>query len=122
MKQNAIENENLKKQISELEDEINTYHVPRVVRPIIKTALSSMPLIFSLGIHTTWQYISPETHSSAHATINHILGAGIFVVYNGVRAIRGEFNGLGRKYHEFMQAENKLDALNIEYENQKQEM
>ena len=107
-------------QIGTLENRIVKYHVPRALRPIGDTILSTIPLVGSLIAHTAWQYFSPETHPKGLASINHTLAALLFAGYNGFRILRGDFEGLGRKYKEYRQAEDELAVLKSEYEKRRE--
>jgi hypothetical protein len=110
------------KRIQRLDKIIRRYHVPRSVRPIAYTALSTLPLLFSLAVHTTWKHVSPETYSSEIAKINHTLAGVACVGYNGIRAINGEFCGLVSRCRDYFQAEDELASLKTEYENLEAEL
>jgi hypothetical protein len=61
-------------------------------RAIATTVLSAMPLVFALGIHTAWRYVSPETHSEGAEILNYGLALGAFLGDFAVQAYKGRFD------------------------------
>jgi hypothetical protein len=90
-------------------------HMKNAVRPVVYTFLSTMPLLFSLVAHSAWEYISPETHTSGEAILNHVLASGVCLGYNGIRLANGEFRGLIGRFKEYWKDEGELVALKERY-------